>query len=416
MRHIYTSVDIGSDTIKIVVCELFNNKLNLLAASSIKSKGIKKGLITDVYEASESVKKGIREIEEMLGIQIKKVIASIPSYYADYIMIKGQAELNLKEGESVTGQDVSDILNLAMQSKDIGDKEMITVIPIDFTLDGKTGIKDPKGMIGRNLAVRAVMVLTPKKNIYSVVSLLENVGLEVVDVSMNNIGDIYAIRERYAKDHVGAIINIGYETTTISLYNKGIIVKSSIIGLGGKNIDNDIAYIYKLKAEDANLIKERFALAHKRYASTSDIYEIENKTGEMISINQFEVSEIVMSRIEEILVLARKEINILTKREVDYILITGGTSGMSNFSLIAEEVLGKVTKIGNIKTVGIRNNKYSSAVGNIIYFINKLKLKGKNYTMFNGSDVEELSSTKKSLINVSNESMLGKVFGYFFSE
>ena len=45
MRHIYTSVDIGSDTIKIVVCELFNKKLNLLAASSIKSKGIKKGLI-----------------------------------------------------------------------------------------------------------------------------------------------------------------------------------------------------------------------------------------------------------------------------------------------------------------------------------------------------------------------------------
>ena len=123
-----------------------------------------------------------------------------------------------------------------------------------------------------------------------------------------------------------------------------------------------------------------------------------------------------MSRIEEILVLARKEINILTKREVDYILITGGTSGMSNFSLISEEVLGKITKIGNIKTIGLRNNKYSSAIGNIIYFINKLKLKGKNYTMLDNSDVEELTSTKKSLINVSNESMLGKVFGYFFSE
>ena len=235
-------------------------------------------------------------------------------------------------------------------------------------------------------------------------------------MSLNNIGDINSIREKYAKEQVGAIINIGSETTTVSLYNKGIIVKSSIIGLGGKNIDNDIAYIYKLKPENATKVKERFALAHKRYASTNDIYETEDKTGETVKINQFEVSEIVMSRIEEILVLARKEINILTKREVDYILITGGTSGMSNFSLISEEVLGKVTKIGNIKTIGLRNNKYSSAIGNIIYFINKLKLKGKNYTMLDNSDVEELTSTKKSLINVSNESMLGKVFGYFFSE
>lgn len=416
MRHIYTSVDIGSDTVKIVVCELFHNKLNLLAASSIQSNGIKKGLITDVYEASESVKKAIRDIEEMLGIQIKKVITTVPNYYADYIMIKGQIELNLKEGETITGEDVSELLNVAMKSKDIEDKEMITVLPVDFSLDEKTGIKDPKGMIGNTLSVRAVMVLTPKKNIYSVVSLLENVGLEVIDVSLNNIGDIYSIREHYAKDQVGAIINIGYETTTVSLYNKGIIVKSSVIGMGGKNIDNDIAYIYKLKQEDAKKLKEQFVLAHKRYASTSDVYEVENKTGEKVKINQFEASEIAMSRIEEILVLARKEINILTKREVDYILITGGTSGMSNFSLMAEEVLGKVAKIGNIKTLGIRNNKYSSAIGNIVYFISKLKLKGKNYTMLNNNDIEELASTKKNLINVSNESMLGKVFGFFFSE
>ena len=55
MKHIYTSLDIGSDTIKIVVCELHQNKLNLLAASSFKSKGIKKGLITDVELATESI-------------------------------------------------------------------------------------------------------------------------------------------------------------------------------------------------------------------------------------------------------------------------------------------------------------------------------------------------------------------------
>ncbi len=106
----------------------------------------------------------------------------------------------------------------------------------------------------------------------------------------------------------------------------------------------------------------------------------------------------------------------MTKVEVDYILITGGTSEMSNFSLIAEEVLGKIAKINNIRIVGLRNNKYASAVGNIIYFIGKLKLKGKDYTIITKDDMEDLSSTKRNLINVSNESMLGKVFGYFFSE
>ena len=77
MKHVYTSVDIGSDSIKVVVCELFQNKLNLLAASSYKSRGIKKGLITDVEEASTCIREAISDVEEMLGIPIKRVIASI---------------------------------------------------------------------------------------------------------------------------------------------------------------------------------------------------------------------------------------------------------------------------------------------------------------------------------------------------
>ena len=63
MKHIYTSIDIGSDTIKVVVCELFNNKLNLLAATSVKSRGIKQGLITDVVEATSSLKEAIDSTE-----------------------------------------------------------------------------------------------------------------------------------------------------------------------------------------------------------------------------------------------------------------------------------------------------------------------------------------------------------------
>ena len=89
---------------------------------------------------------------------------------------------------------------------------------------------------------------------------------------------------------------------------------------------------------------------------------------------------------------------------------------MANFRYIADEIFGKDVIIENVRLVGIRNNRYSAALGNIIYFISKLKLKGKEYTMLTKSDEEELSSTRKNLINVSNESMLGKVFGYFFSE
>ncbi len=414
MKYVYTSIDIGSDSVKVVVSELFQGKLNLLAASSVKSKGIKKGLIVDGKEASSSLKKALNDVEQMLGFKINRVIATVPNYFSEFVIIKGSIDLN--PDMEINGQDIVKVFGEAMKSKDKGNKEMVTIIPIDFTVDNETGIKDPKGKHGSKLSTRSVMVLTPKKNILSVVSLLENMGLEVIDVTLNSIGDVNSIKDKVVKEKVGAVINIGHETTSISLYNKGIIVNNSMISVGGKNVDSDIAYIYKLKPEDARMVKENFALAHKKYASKTDYYEVTNKLGEDIKINQFEVSEVVQARLEEILVLARKEINVLTNREVDYILITGGTSSMNNFSIIAEDVLSEKARVTDIHLIGLRNNKFSAAVGNIAYFISKQKLKGKYFSLISRDDMEALSSTKKNLINISNESMLGKVFGYFFNE
>ena len=101
----------------------------------------------------------------------------------------------------------------------------------------------------------------------------------------------------------------------------------------------------------------------------------------------------------------------LAGRKMDYIIITGGVSNMDGFSAIASSVFGKDVRIGNVNIIGIRDNMYSSAIGNIAYYINKLKLVGEDYSMIE----EEIDFSKDELV-VSNDSMLEKVFGYFFGE
>jgi cell division protein FtsA len=415
MKHIYTSVDIGSDSIKVVTCELFKNKINLLAASSFKSEGVKKGLITDPELASEALKQAFEEVEGMLGVKIKKVLASIPSYFAEFEVVSGKTKIEGLD-KVVKKEDIINVLQNAVTSKISSGKEMVTILPIDFTLDNDKNLRDPKGLEGNELEARGILVTTPKRNIYSVISLINSIGVEVIDISINSIGDIHAFKTKELDNKIGAIINIGSELTTVSLYNKGILVRNSILQLGGKNIDNDISYIYKIDRLEAKKLKEKFAFAHKMYAQVNDTIDIMNNLGEKIKINQYELSAIAMTRIEELLMLAKKEMNVLTNRQIDYIIITGGTSNMIHFDYIAEQVFGKGVTIGNIKLVGIRNNKYASALGNIVYFISKLKLKGQDYSMFSKTDVEDLSSSRRNLINVSNESMFGKVLGFFFNE
>ena len=407
MRHIYTSVDIGTDTTKVVVTELYKGKLNLLAASSIKSRGIKKGLITDVNEASICLKKAISEVEKMLGFRIKKVLVNIPSYFSEFSKIEGEIKVDSPDS-LISGYHISRVLESTLKNYSFS-KEIVSIIPIDFRVDGQTGIKDPKGLIGDVLGVRAVACLVPKKNIYSVVSLVDSIGLEVVDISLNAIGDVHAFKNRDIESKLGAIINIGHETTNVSIYNKGIIIKNSIIGMGAKNIDNDLSYMYKIDMNESSKVKEKFALAHKKYASKVEFFNISSSE----RINQFEVSDIVMSRIEEILSLSKKEISLLANRKMDYIIITGGVSNMEGFESIAHDVFNNDVIIGNVNIIGVRNNKYSSAIGNIVYYINHLKLLGESSSMI---DLDDDYVSRRNLSNITEESMLGKVFGYFFGD
>ena len=409
MEHVYASIDLGSDSIKLVVCDLYQNHLNLLAATSMPSRGIKKGLITEPELAKKSIQLAFKQVEEMLGIRIKKVIANIPNHMAEYKIIKGECDI---PGDLITSRDMMNSYKAGIRSNLMPNEEFVTVVPIDFKINGKTVMKDPKGFPGKKLMGRAMMVTTPKKNVYSVASIIESLGIEIVDISVGSIGDINCFRNSDLDKSISAVINVGSDITAVSLYNKSIPVSTKIIGAGGRDIDRDLAYMYKIDVEEARKLKENFALAYKRNADVHDIYETVNMDNVKIKINQQAASEVVMSRINEILTLAKNELEDLTNKPIQYIIVTGGMSNMLDFEYCVRDVLPSASK-GTVKLVGVRNNKYSTVIGNIIYFLNTLKLKGMDYSMLSEDDMDELSSPRE---NTNDDTMLGKVFGYFFGE
>lgn len=133
--------------------------------------------------------------------------------------------------------------------------------------------------------------------------------------------------------------------------------------------------------------------------------------GEKITINQYEISEVVESRLEEMLKIAKKTINDLTKREIRYIIVVGGISELAGFQYIIENIFGRIASVHNITNLGIRNNKYSSCIGAIKYFDSKLMLRDDDYSMVNRKGTNEEGKERRS--NLSNESIVSKVFDIF---
>ena len=109
MKEIISSLDIGSDTIKLVVGEMFENELNVLSVSEVKSRGVKRGIIVNGDEAIVSIKEVFSKCEDSLGIKVNKVILTVPSYYAEFNVVEGSVDINNEEGK-VTSSDIIDVL------------------------------------------------------------------------------------------------------------------------------------------------------------------------------------------------------------------------------------------------------------------------------------------------------------------
>ena len=386
MKKIFTSIDIGSDSVKIIVSEQTENGINVLANTSIKSKGIRKGLIIDSNLAINTIKDGIKIINEDLGIEIKKVIVNVPDYNAKFMYVTSEIEIE----NVVSTENINKVIKTSVYNKIDDDYELVTVIPINFITDDNEIEGSPIGIECQKLGLKGIMVTVPKKNIYSVISIIEGAGLEVVEITVSGLADYHEVRNKKIDNKIGAIINLGHETTNVSIISEGILVNTETIQLGGVNIEKDIAYVFGTNIIDARRIKEKFAACHKRFTNLNDTYELKNDMGEIVKLNQLEVTEVVMSRMIEILEYAKKQINILTKKDIEYIILTGGLTEIKSFKNLVYEILGKDVIIYLMDEIGIRDNKYTTAMGMIKYFVDKITIRGKNYSMVNQDDVEIL--------------------------
>jgi len=382
VKKIFTSVDIGSDSVKILVSELFDGKLNVLASNSIKSKGIRKGLVVDSNLAINTIKDGMKVINDDLGFEVKKVIVNVPSYNAKFMYVTSEIEID----GVVTTENISRVIKTSAYNKIDDDYELVTVLPVDFILDDNEGNKSPVGMECKKLGFKGIMITVPKKNIYSVISVVEGAGLEVVDITISGLADYYEIKNKKLDNKLGAIINLGHETTNISVVSDGILVNTETIQLGGMNVEKDIAYVFGTNIIDARKIKEKFSSCHKRFTNLNETYDLKNDMGEIVKLNQLEVTEVVMSRMVEILEFAKKQIFLLTKKEIQYIILTGGLTEIKSFKNLVYEILGKDVIIYLMDEVGIRDNKFITASGMTKYFMDKMVVRGKDYSMVSQED------------------------------
>ena len=410
MRKIFTALDIGSNTIKVVVGEFIGTKLNILSAVKVTSRGYVNNYILDKEALISRIKEAISKTEEELNIKIRKVILNVPTYNLDFKLTDGRVEL---EENVVKSNDIVRLLQDVSKNKIDHKNEIICTLPIMFKVDDEETI-NPYGKHGNILYVKSILVSTDKKAIYDLATIVNSCNLDIIDITTTGLVDYYNFKSKELDTKNIAIVNLGSTTTNISIFSKGIFINNKIIDDGGFYIDKEIASVYNLKRNETEYLKEKLALAVINNADEKETITLTNKNGEEITVNQYELSKIVSEKMDNLLKIIKKNINLLTKKEISYIIITGGLSEIKDINLLINNVFNKNGKIGKINNLGARDNSYSVALGMLKYFNSKLLLRNREFSSLTEEGIDAMCTISEK--NTSKNSLISRVVGYFFDD
>ena len=351
---------IGTTKICAVVGELTESGLvEVVGIGTSVSTGLRKGVVVNIEQTVQSVRKAVEDAELMAGCEIHSVYVGIAG---SHIMgINSHGVIAVKGGE-VGQQDVERALDAARAVAIPADREVIH-------------ITDPLGMAGVRLEVKVHIVTGAVSSAQNIVRSCKRSHLEVSDIALEALASAKAVLTEEEREIGVALVDLGGGTTDIAVFVNGAIKHTAVLGLGGQNLSNDIAYGLRTPVAAAEKIKIKYGCALADMVRQDEFIEVPSVGGRDPSkVSRRILAEICEPRMEEILFQANQALERSGYKDMIAagVVLTGGTSLIEGCQELGEQIFNAPTRIGYPRNVGglkdvVNNPKFSTAVGLLRY-------------------------------------------------
>jgi cell division protein FtsA len=378
-ENMVVGLDIGTTKIAALVAELNqNDNFKIVGFGTHPSEGLRKGVVVNLEKTVSSIMGAVQDAELMVGQKIESVYAGIAGDHIKGISSRGVIAVKGSESE-ISAADVDRVIDAARAVAIPLDREIIHVLPQEFIVDDQSGIKDPIGMSGVRLEADVHIVTGAIISAQNIYKSIRRAGLEVKDIVLEPLASSYALLSPQEEELGVLLIDLGGGTTDIALFYDGSLRHSAVIGLGGKNITNDIAIGLRTPVDQAEELKKNFGCVLTRLVDPNEMIQVPGVGGRKAKeISRSVLATIIEPRVEEIFSLVLKEI-----RRTEFadclsagIVLTGGGSLMEGMVELAEQVFDMPTKLGcptGIEGLSeiISNPMHSTGVGLVLWGFRK---------------------------------------------
>lgn len=371
--NIIVALDIGTTKVCALVGEVNEEKgIKIVGVGTSPSTGLRRGVVVNIEETIESIKKAINEAKLTSGVEIKSIYTGIAGSHINGFNSRGVVAIR---NEEVTGIDIERVIEAARAVAIPPDREILHIIPQEFIVDGQDGIKNPIGISGVRLEVQVHIITGAITSAQNIVRSVNKAGFEVADIILQPLASSEAVLTSDEKELGVVLVDIGGGTTDIAIFVNGAVAHTSVIGVGGNLITNDIAICLRTPLTEAERLKIEHGCAMISLVedgdTTIDVSTVGGSPPRQLSRKT--MAEIIEPRTEEIFTLVAREI-----RKAEYpdilpsgIVITGGSSMMEGMVEVAERVTGLPVRKGIPASIegpleSLSNPMYATGIGIIL--------------------------------------------------
>ena len=355
-----------------MVGEATPDGVDIVGIGTSPSTGLRKGVVVNIEQTVQSIKKALEDAEMMAGCEIRSVYAGIAGSH-----IKGfnsHGVIAVKGGE-VTQKDVDRVIDAAKAVAIPLDREVIHTLPQEFIVDDQRGIADPLGMAGVRLETKVHIVTGAVTSAQNIIRSCHRSGLDVADIVLESLASSKAVLNAEEREIGVALVDVGGGTTDIAIFNSDSIKQTAVLALGGNNLTNDIAYGLRTPMQSAEDIKVKHGCALADMIKNDEVIEVPSVGGrEHRTLSRRVLAEICEPRVEEILALVDQELvksgykNLIAAG----VVLTGGTSMIEGMQELAEQIFDLPVRVGYPARLGglhdvVNSPQFATAVGLLIF-------------------------------------------------
>lgn len=375
MENVIVGIDVGTTKVCTLIGQMSGGLMpRIIGVGVVPSRGIRKGMIVNVHEATEAIARSVDKAERTAGIQVEQAYVSLSGDHITGVNSRGVVAISRGE-RGIVVSDIERALDAAQAIAIPHNQEVLHVIPRNYNIDGQDGIREPLGMHGFRLEVEAHIITGASSAIQNLTKCINALDTEVEELVLNPLAAGEAALTPTEREMGVVVADIGGGTTDISIFIEGSVWHTVILPIGGHHLTNDIAVGLRAPYATAEEIKKKSGHALPGSIAGDEMLDIA-AFGEQArqQVPRRFLAEIIEARTVEILELIMKEVK---RSGYDGLLpaglvLCGGTADLSGIQELGRETLGLPVRVGAPRglrgLVDVLNDPaYTTSVGLLLW-------------------------------------------------